>query len=211
VGDTHTSQTFNFDFNDVQDGWVSGAADFPQAQAGAVGAFGAVQPLPAPLTTTKSGLYLRGTNVSGDLFLFQKRFFSGLAGLVTYTISLQLEVATSYQAGCTTGPGPATFVKAGVSVIEPVTTTDGQGVVRMNIDKGAGTAAGDFLQLGDIRNGLSGCPAAGTFGLKTTVLRTQPTTLTTGSDGGFWLFIGTQSSFAGQHEIYITGMKLVVE
>jgi hypothetical protein len=211
VGDTHTTQTFNFDFNVVREGWVSGAADYPESQAAAVAAFGAVQPLPAPLVTTQNALYLRGTNVGGDLFLFQKRRFTGLGSLVTYSITLQVEFATSYQAGCTTGPAAVTLLKAGLSLLEPLAVTDAQGVVRMNIDKGGAATAGDFIQLGDIRNSLSGCPATGTFGLRTTALRTQTTNLITDSDGGFWVFIGTQSGFVGQHEIYITGMKLVVE
>lgn len=211
VGISHVTQTFNFDFDQVRDGWISGAADYPAAQAAAVGAFGAVQALPAPLATTKLVPYLRGTNVSGDLFLFQKRYFTGLGALSDFGVSIAVEVATNYQAGCTTGPGPLTLLKAGVTTAEPVTTTDAQGVVRMSIDKGAGAASGDFVQLGDIRNALAGCASPGTFGTKTTLLKTQPLTLTTDANGGFWLFVGTQSSFTGQHEIYITGLKLVVE
>lgn len=211
VGNTHTTETLNFSFNAVRDNWVAGAADYPEAEAAAVGAFGAVQALPAPLATANVALYLRGTAVGGDLFLFQKRRFTGLAIGAVYTVSLQLEIATSFHAGCGTGPGPLTYVKAGISELEPLTGTDAQGMVRMNILKGAGVSGGDFLQLGDIRNSLSGCPAPGTFGLRTTVLRTQPTTVSGGIDGSFWVFIGTQSSFPGQHEIYITGMKLVLE
>lgn len=210
VGDTRTTQSFTFDFNIVRDGWVSGAADYPEAQAAAVGATGGVQTLPAPLPTTQNALYLRGTTVGGDLFLFQKRHFTGLAGGETYTISLQVDIATNYHSGCTTGPGPATYLKAGLSAIEPLTFTD-QGMVRMSIDKGVGTAGGDFAQLGDIRNGSGGCPAPGTFAIHTTPLKTQPVALTADLDGGFWVFIGTQSSFPGQHEIHITGMKFVVE
>jgi hypothetical protein len=211
IGDTHTTQTLSYDFNSVRLGWEIGAADYPESQATAVGAFGAVQPLPAPLATSQFALYFRGTNVSDDLFLFQKRRFGGLSPGVSYTASMQLEFATSYQAGCTTGPGPLTLLKAGLSSVEPLTEVDAQGIVRMTIDKGAGAAGGDFLQLGDIRNGLTGCSPPGTFGLRLTQLKTQPTSVISGPDGGFWVFIGTQSSFIGQHEIYITGMKLVLE
>jgi len=211
IGTSRITQTFNFDFDQIRDGWIPGAADYPAAQAAAVGAFGAVQALPAPLPATRMVPYLRGTNVSGDLFLYQKRFFVGLAALSTYSIQIQLEFATNYQAGCTAGPGPLTVIKAGLSDVEPLTTTDAQGIVRLNIDKGAGTAAGDFTQLGDIRNTLGGCPGTGTFGLRTVSLQSQPMLLTTDGGGGFWLFIGTQSSFTGQHEIYLSGMKLVVQ
>ena len=211
ASDSHTTQTFHYDFDTVREGWVFGAADFPESQAADVGAFGAVQTLPAPLATTQNALYLRGTNVGGDLFLFQARHFGGFGALVTYTVSLQVEFASSYHAGCSTGPGPLTYVKAGLSALEPLTETDAQGIVRMNIDKGAGTAGGDFTQLSDIRNTLTGCPAPGTFGLRTAAVKTQPTTLTTDAEGGFWMFVGTQSSFAGLHEIYVTGMKIVLE
>ncbi|HEU5218493.1 MAG TPA: hypothetical protein VFU23_07530 [Gemmatimonadales bacterium] len=210
VGDTSSRQAFTFDFSVVREGWVFGAADYPEAQAAAVDAFGTVQLLPAPLPTTQNALYLRGTNVSGDLFLFQKRYFSGLVPSTPYTISLQVDIVTNYQAGCTTGPGPVTYLKAGLSSVEPLTFSD-QGIVRMTIDKGTGAAAGDFTQLGDIRNGLTGCPATGTFAERTTTLGSQTSTLITDSEGGFWVFIGTQSALAGQHEIYITGMKIVVQ
>ena len=209
--DTRTTQAYTFDFNVVRENWIFGAADYPEAQASAVGAFGAVQFLPAPLVTTRYALYLRGTNVSGDLFLFQKRRFTGFAALESYQISLQVDIVTNYHAGCTSGPGPLTFVKAGLSEVEPLTATDGQGIVRLELDKGSGADGGEFLQLGDIRNSLTGCPSPGTFGMRTTTLKTQPAALTTDADGGFWVFIGTQSSFVGQHEIYITGMKIALE
>ena len=32
-----------------------------------------------------------------------------------------------------------------------------------------------------------------------------------GRDGGFWVCFGTQSSFVGWPEIYITGTKVVLE
>jgi hypothetical protein len=103
-------------------------------------------------------------------------------------------------------------IKAGVLADEPVVTTDGQGVFRMNIDKGAGTAKGLYTMGGDIRNGLALCPGTGgSFAVQATLAQTQATPLVTDAEGGFWLFLGTQSSFAGSHEIWFTRLRLTLK
>jgi hypothetical protein len=81
----------------------------------------------------------------------------------------------------------------------------------MNIDKGAGTASGDFINLGDIRNGLTGCPVTGTYALNGTAKLRQTVDLTTDASGGLWFFLATQSSATGQrHAIYITQFIVVL-
>jgi hypothetical protein len=210
-GDFTVRNTLDFDFNVHGLEWFGGGADFPASDAAAVGLVGDLRPLPAPLNTTLVGLYLSGTNVSGDLFMFQKKHWTGLAAGATYQVSLQLEFVTNYHAGCTTGPGPVAFIKLGATATEPLPIEDAQGVLRMNIDKGTGANPGGFVQLGDIRNTLTGCPAAGTFGPRTTTITLQPTELVTDAEGGFWTFIGIQSSFLGFQEVYFLGMRLVIE
>lgn len=209
--DSQVTNTFDFDFNVFGENFFAGGADFPESQAAAVGAFGALRTLPAPLNTAQRALYLSGTNVGGDLFLFQKKYIIGLPENRSFSASMQVEFVTNYHAGCTTGPGPLTFVKLGVTTAEPLAAPDGQGVLRMNLDKGAGTSPGNYVQFGDIRNAETGCPATGTFGPKGSVLKNQPTTLVTDANGGFWLFLATQSSLVGPHEIYFTGMRLVLK
>ena len=104
------------------------------------------------------------------------------------------------------------MIKAGVTSTQPVVTTDGQGIRRLNIDKGTGiTNGGNFLQLGDITSGLAGCPTPGTYSAWGTPVRTQSTPLVTDATGGFFIFIGTQSSFVGAHQIYFTRMLLTLE
>jgi hypothetical protein len=118
---------------------------------------------------------------------------------------------TNYHSGCTTGPGPAAFIKLGATLAQPVAAVDGQGVLRMNINKGAGANPGDFVQFGDIRNPEDGCPSPGTYSPRLTSIRSQPTQMVTDVDGSFWTFIGVQSSFIGHHEIWFTAMRLIVE
>jgi hypothetical protein len=210
AGDSQSNITLDFDFNVFGNDWIPGAADYPEAQAAAVGLVGDLRTLPAPLSTVQKALYLKGTNVSGDLFLYQSKFIPGLAPSTQYLVSLQVEYATNYHAGCSAGPGPLTVIKAGLSSTALTPGTDAQGVVRVDLDKGTGTNPGDYTQLGDIKNNLTGCPASGTFAIRTTGLQRQSAVLMTDSQGGFFIFIGTQSSFVGSHEIYITKLRVVL-
>jgi len=212
VEDANTN-TLNFNF--TQPGfattWALGVADVPAARLAEVTADGGERTLPAELSTNSPALYQSGTNVSGDLFVFHKKFYDGLRSNFTYKVSLQVGFVTNYHSGCTSGVGPAVVLKAGASSTEPLAIADAQGVLRMNIDKGTGTAAGDFTTLGDIRNGLTGCPTTGSFALNGTTQLRQTLDLTTDATGGFWLFLGTQSSASGQrHEIYITQLLVTL-
>jgi len=202
------SQTFDFDFSNAtaDQAWEPGAADFPVAREAEVGVVGDLRTLPAALNSPGNAQYQSGNNVAGDLFIFNKAYRSGLAPITTYHMSLQLTYVTNYHSGCTTGPGPKVVLKAGVASSNPTATPDAQGIYRMNIDKGAGTDGGEYLQFGDIRNGLSGCPATGTYAVRTT--SRLPMTVTTDGLGGFFMFFATQSSFAGVHEIYVTNVRL---
>lgn len=212
TGTDSNAQTFDFNFINAgaDQAWGLGVADFPVARQAEVGVVGDLRPLPASLGTPGNAHYQSGNNVSGDLFIFQQMYLTGLRPLASFRVSLQASFVTNYHTGCTTGPGPLVVIKAGMVNTEPRAEPDAQGVYRMNIDKGAGIAAGNFVQLGDIRNGLSGCPATGTFAERTTSRSDQPVDIVTDSFGGFYLFVGTQSSFAGQHEIYFTHLLLTV-
>ena len=203
--------TIPFDFNVLKEGWVAGSADYPAADQASVNFVGDVRALPAPLNTASVGLYLSGNNPSGDLFMYQLKYVTGFAPNKTYNATIQVEYATDIHGGCTTGPGPETFIKAGVTSTEPVVTTDGQGIRRLNINKGTGTSGGDFTQLGDITSGLTGCPTPGTYSAWGTPIRTQPTPVVTDASGGMFIFIGTQSSFIGPHQIFFTRMRLTLE
>jgi hypothetical protein len=213
LGSTDLSPGFTipYDFNVLKDGWVAASADYPADQAAAVGFVGDVRNLPAPLLTTSVGLYLSGTNVSGDLFMYQLRYVTGFPANTTYNATLQVEYSTNIHSGCTDGPGPVTFIKAGVTSTQPVVTADAQGVLRLNIDKGAGASGGVFTQLGDITSGLAGCPTPGTYSAWGTPIRSQSMPVVTDASGGFFIFLGTQSSFVGFHEIYFTRMNLTLE
>ncbi|HEV8598762.1 MAG TPA: hypothetical protein VGQ69_05345 [Gemmatimonadales bacterium] len=205
-----TTLDFDLTVSPLGDNWEPGAADFPVGQEAAVDFVGDRRALPAEVGTA-SALYQSGTNVSGDLFVFQRKYWSGLRPLTTYKATLQVQFVSNVHSGCTSGLGTGVVIKAGVTSIEPRADPDPQGVYRMSIDKGSGTAAGDFVQLGDIRNGLTGCPAIGTYAVRNTATLPQSTDFTTDDLGGFWMFIGTQSSVLARHEIYITRVGLRIQ
>lgn len=205
AADTTNTISLPFDFDEVGEGWTAGVADVPETELLNVNFVGELRVLPASLPN-RDALYLAGDNVSGSIFMFQQRRFTGLLPNEQYDVELEAEFATNFHQGCTTGIGPGTFLKAGVALIEPAVEPDGQGILRMTIDKGTGATAGDYTQLGDIRNGASGCPVPGTYTIQTTPMRSQPLRLVTDAFGGFWLWIGIESTAAGRPEIYLGGV-----
>jgi len=205
AADTRSTISLPFDFDEVGEGWTTGVADVPETELQNVNLAGELRVLPSPLPG-RDALYLAGNNVSGTIFMFQQRRFTGLLPNEQYEVALEAEFATNFHQGCTTGIGPATFIKAGVALIEPAAEVDGQGILRMTIDKGTGATAGDYAQLGDIRNGAEGCPAPGTYTIQTTIMRSQSLRLVTDAFGGFWLWIGIESTAAGRPEIYFGGV-----
>ncbi len=207
--------TFPFDFSvpgsGIGEGWLPGIADVPAdlvSDVGLAGDYGAL-PLPyADFTGIKQG----GATVNGNLFLFHKKFIpSPWAPGRTFTAAIDIAFVSDQHSDCTTGPGPLVLIKGGVSSDEPLATPDNQGVLRFNLDKGTGSSAGDFVQLGDIQNGLTGCPATGSWQLANTVQSNQQSILTINELGGFWIWFGTQSTFSGRHDIYFVRFRVTFE
>ena len=206
--------TLAFDFSDTSqglgEGWIVGVADVPADRVNEVDLAGEYTTLPAPLSAF-NGIRQSGTSISSNLFVFHKKFIQGPATWppgTAFHVALDMVLVSDQQSGCTTGPGPAVVVKAGVSGDEPLATADAQGILRLNLDKGTGTSAGAFTQLGDIRNSLTGCPTPGGWQARGTVRGTQTEVLTINELGGFWIFFGTQSAFNGRHDVYFTQVRL---
>ncbi|HLL59728.1 MAG TPA: hypothetical protein VK391_07555, partial [Allosphingosinicella sp.] len=55
--------------------------------------------LPAPLNDT-SGVFLAGTNVSDDLFMYMTRLVVGLAANTRYRVDLDVTFASDVPPGC---------------------------------------------------------------------------------------------------------------
>ncbi len=107
-------------------------------------------------------------------------------------------------------PGNLVYLKAGVSGDEPIAAPDNGGVLRLNLDKGNASSGGRFVHFGDITNGVTGCPSEMSWTYREFGQQNQSETLTIDPDGGFWIFIGTQSVFNGPHDVYLLGIQLVL-
>jgi len=211
---SNTVGTFPFNFttpgSGFGEGWVAAIADLPAARVPEVELAGEYTALPVPFGEF-TGIRQSGTNISGELFVFHKKWIqTPWSAGSRFRITIDLALLSDQHADCTSGAGREVLIKAGASGTEPVAAPDGQGILRLNLDKGVGASGGRFVQLGDIRNGLTGCPTTGNWKERRTEAAAQPETLTIDADGGFWIFFGTQSTFAGRHEVYFLEIRVTL-
>ena len=184
---------YDFQFSRGPQGWVDLFADYPAGQDGLFNLVADYRPLPAPLDTSQSALYIAGTNRSDDLWM-QYKTEVVLPPDTNYRVSFSVEIATNVPSGCFGvggAPGEGVTVKAGVSLIEPERELDAMGWWRLNIDKGQQTQGGeDVVVVGDLANSRS-CEEGFQWELKR--LGGPPMMFTTDSTGRAWLSVGTLS------------------
>lgn len=200
---------FDFNFDTGPQGWTAGQADYPVSY-GPRDIPMEYQALPAELDGSRHGLYLYAGGEG--IFTFIKGRATGLRPQVSYQVSFQVEFATNTAldvVGAGGPPGEGTFVKAGVSAVEPTVVPVGS-VYRMNIDKGdEGYGGDDALLLGNIGISRSSCQ------LEKSILTCpwQFKQLTSGastmrvqaaSDGSLWFLLGTDQMFFGPLPLYYT-------
>lgn len=204
--------TLPFDFTNpsqaIGEGWTGVIADVPADRVSDAQLVSVFKSLPAPYSVY-NGIEHGATSVNGGAFVFHKKWIASpwVPGR-TFSVRLDMSFLSNIAAGCTGGGGTAVFLKAGLSGVEPVVAADAQGVLRLNLDKGTGSSPGRFVKFGDITNGAAGCPAEASWTPRETQVLSQTETLTIDQNGGFWIFIGTQSTFAGSHDIYLLGIRL---
>ena len=166
--------------------------------------------MPAPLDTSKSALYIAGTNRSDDLFMYYKGQVR-VGPRTTYSISFEVQIATHVPSGCGGvggAPGEDVTVKAGASTAEPEATVAG-GFLRMNVDKGQQSQGGaNALVLGDVANSRR-CEEPLQWELKRLAAGSLP--VTTDDSGRLWLFVGTDSGFESRTAIYYTRVTARLE
>ena len=200
--------SFRFNFSESDLGWQGGFADVAVNMAGSVNFVADHRLLPAPLNG--SALYQSGFNASDDLFMYFKRRINGLEPNRTYQTRLNVTFATSYGQDCSIGVGTSVWTKAGGSTIEPQTITLNE-YYRMNINIGMQHNDGaNAVLLGDIRNGIPGCPHTNPpYGIKK-LSDSRPVNITADAGGSAWLIVGTDSAFEMAHEIYFTEFEALM-
>ncbi len=193
---------FSFDFESGDEGWTVGFADLPVDYDQSIYELAhGHRPLPDGLEG--SGIYVQGHNRSDDLFMFLKRRVDGLRPNTVYAVSVSVDLATNVPAGLIGiggSPGESVFVKAGASTVEPVAGEDGNGYLRMNIDKGNQSRDGEsMVVLGNVAHREV---ADAEYRIKTLDNAGLPLSVTTDEEGRSWLIVGTDSGFEGLTMLY---------
>lgn len=204
-GDGQRPIRIEIDFNNVSSEWQGGYSDYtPGTEPSEFVA--EARPLPSPYVG--NGFYTLGGNRSDDLFVYIKSQFAGFSPHTRYRVSFQVSFITNTPHGCVgVGGGPdSVTVKAGASIIEPVTAWTGMGY-EMNIDKGIQSTGGnDALALGDIGNSSTDC-----YNLhyeSKTLTSTTPLEITTDASGVLWLLFGMDSGFEASSHIYYQAISV---
>ncbi|MYK26041.1 MAG: hypothetical protein F4052_03685, partial [Dehalococcoidia bacterium] len=192
--------TFTFDHD--AEGWVVEVADLPADYDQEIYELaGGYRALPEGLQG--GGIYVQGHNRSDDLFMYLKRQVGGLRPNTEYAVSISLDLATNVPPGLVGiggSPGESVFVKAGASAVEPTTTVDSIGHLRMNIDKGNQSRGGEaMVVLGNVAHPDASRNA---YAIKTLTNADAPLTVTTDGKGRLWLIVGTDSGFEGLTTLY---------
>lgn len=203
---------YQFGIPPTPEGWSASVADFPAHQEGDVGFLGDVRPLPEELGSNLQGLYLRGDNISDDLFMYWFRRIDGLQPNAAYGVGFDVEYVTNVSRDCDVGVGPLTWIKAGIVNIAPARVLDQDGWYRMNIDKGDQSQGGaTVVNMGDIRNNRVGCVSGDPYSLWARHSGPNAVTVTTDANGALWIVLGTESGFEVAHDIYFTRLAVRFE
>lgn len=209
-----------FDFRYGSQGWVAGFADYPPGtdpEGTLYELIATPRLLPRKLSPGPfSGFYLQGHNRSDDLFMFLKRRLTAVDGIVAgqaYRLDYTITADSNAPSGCFGiggAPGEAVTLKAGASPIEPMAVLQGNGWLRMNVDKGdqsiGGTAASTA---GNVANGLPCSEAILNLPFRRITRTHQHSTdVTANAQGELWLLIGTDSGFEGLTRLYYEKIRV---
>lgn len=192
------------------DGWQGGYADY-HADTAPPDVVWELRALPAPLSG--QGYYTGGTNRSDDLFIYNKKKFSGYAPSTSYLLRFEIEIATNQSSGCVGvggAPGESVYVVAGAAPTEPKTVANSHGEYTVNLDRGNQATPGAASQvLGNVANAVPDC---GPQVYQAKVLRsTAPLAVTSSASGEIWVFFGIDSGFEARSAVFYKSIKVAVE
>ena len=202
-GATATGGTTNisWDFPNDTQGWLGDFADYPPGIGTGYDLQYGWAALPAEVGPG-GGLRLNGNNHSDDLFMYVMCEITGLAPQTRYLLDVVAVIDTNAPADCNGiggSPGGSVTVKLGASPIQPQASTDSQGWLRLNIDKGNQSVGGvDMKAVGNLGN-TNTCPNT-TYQSKTFTL--SGFSVASAGDGTLWVILGTDSGFEGITTLY---------
>lgn len=200
------SVRFNFDFNDSDNQFEHGFADYPADNAEVFELRGEIAELPAPYNG--HGYLLSARNASDDLFMYLARRIDGLKPGTSYDVDIEATFLSDAGTGCVGiggAPGEAVTVKFGAVNHQPVALRGPESFVTMSLDKGNQTIDGsDMKAIGDVATAVD---CSGTqFGEKT--LRLDNHRVQADDWGRMWIILGTDSGFEGITNLYYRNIEV---
>lgn len=191
------------------DGWKGAYADY-HASTEPTDVVWEMRDLPAPLSG--KAYFTGGTNRSDDLFIYNKKKFSGFAPSKEYKLRFELEIATNQSAGCVGvggAPGESVYVVAGAAAIEPKTVL-AAGEYVVNVDRGNQATPGKASQvLGNVANTVQNCGPQ--VYQNKTLKSVAPLTVKSDDKGELWVFFGIDSGFEAKSTVFYKSIKVAIE
>ena len=203
------STLLSWDFSEGDFDWQGDFADYPLGEDDFFQLDSGLRPLPNNLGDD-TALFITGDNRSDDLFMYFRQEINGLEANTRYEVEFDIELASNApdgSIGIGGSPANSVFLKAGVTLIEPLPIVDSSGDLRLNIDKGNQANSGtDSVLLVDIAK-----PEDDTFDFDYEIIeRTnqEPFVFSTDDSGSAWLYFGTDSGFEGTTALYYTNFEV---
>lgn len=205
------SKSFTYNFESGPEGWTAGFADYPADWDESRFEFMFEHTgLPEEVNENSQALLISGRNISDDLFMFLKKEITDLRPNHTYSLTIEVELASQYpeeSVGIGGSPGASVYLKAGGSTTEPepVLVDDH---IRMNIDKGNQSQGGEDMRV------------IGTVGIPGEEFRYEliqrnnlqnPIQVRTDGSGNLWVIVGTDSGFEGTTTLYYNKITVRLE
>jgi peptide-methionine (S)-S-oxide reductase len=200
-------QVYAYTFNQDTNGWIPAMSDY-SLSATQLRFTAEVRRLPGNFPSELRGYYLQSHNTPDDLFMYLKKELSSSDGVEadrSYGVSIYvsfLSNAPSGLAGIGGSPGENVYLKAGVSLVEPVAILEAEReFVKLNLDKGDQDQGGRDLQVVSIiANGQA--PQENQPYVLLERLHHFPTVIRTDRRGVLWITVGIESGFEGLTGIY---------
>lgn len=200
-----------YNFLEGSQGWLPGFADY-SLQTGDLQRLAEIRPLPEEINPSLRGYFLQSMNRSDDLFMYLRKELSSREGVQPnrlYSISIDITYLSNAPSGCAGvggAPGEGVWLKAGISLDEPLTVLE-ENDVRLSVDKGNQASGGrDADIVGNIANGIPCEEALGDSGRPRYVVIHRvyhhPRLVRTDERSVLWVFAGTDSGYEGLTGIY---------
>jgi hypothetical protein len=205
AGNDEGIQVFSatFHFNESQNAWSGGFADYKVADSVASELHFGYENLPNNLATNQKSLMLSGKNVGENLIMFIKKKITGLSPNAEYTLVYDITFASDAQVGVASGDSVQLIAAA--FTYEPI-AKEVNGYYRLTTAD-SGYNQNDLSPIGSIGNPWSQGSEYGSAGNATS---TNPYIIgRTNDNGEMWLYIGTNSLYKDLTTIYFTFVNVV--